>query len=169
LVLGSGRCPDRSCAGGGRRRGCISGGGGGGRRVTKEVPGAVNNTGRFRRKEVEETTGKVETTVGAPGTFVHDGSNGVLSVVTHANLLEAVGTRVSATILCGIQGDNEITCDADLTTGALSDVVECPPGVIETLMESNVSWSAPGNGVMTGSVRTSVGICYGLWGKKGEC
>ena len=51
-----------------------------------------------------------------------------------------------------------------------SDVVECPPGVIETLMDNNVSRSAPGNGVMNmaGSMGASVGVCYGLWGKKGE-
>lgn len=88
----------------------------------------------------------------------------------------------------GIQGDNKITCDVDYTTSAPirtqceragksecgnfshSDVVECPPGVIEPLMENDVSSSAPGNGVMgmTGSMRTSVGIRYGLRGKKGE-
>jgi len=167
---GGGRCPGRSCTGGGGRWRRISGGGSGSRRAVDKVPRAVNHTVSFIGKEVEETTRKVETIFGTPGTFVHDGSSGGLSVVRHGNLLEAVGARVSATELGGIQGNNKITWDVELTTSAHSDVVECPPGVIGTLMFNDVSRSAPGNGVMNmaGSMGASVGVCYGLWGKKGE-
>ena len=104
MLGGGGRCPGRSCTGGGGRWRRISGGGSGSRRAVNKVPGAVNHTGTFIGKEVEETTGKVEAIFGTPGTFVHDGSSGGLSVVRHANLLEAMGARVSATELLNGQG-----------------------------------------------------------------
>ena len=68
------------------------------------MPFTVDNTGRLRGEELEETTRKVETTPRAPRTLVHDGGSGSLSAVRDADLLEAVGTRISATVLLNDQG-----------------------------------------------------------------
>jgi len=47
-----------------------------------------------------------------------------------------------------------------LTTGALSDIIEGPPGIVKTFLEvgRNVSRSTPGNGVMATGMGTSVGV-----------
>jgi hypothetical protein len=82
------------------------------------VPFTVENTGRLRGEEIEETTRKVETTVRASRTLVHDGGSGRLSAVRDADRLEAVGAGVSATVLGSVQGDNEIACDVPFTAGA---------------------------------------------------
>ena len=64
----------------------------------------VEDTGRLGGEEGEETTGKVETSVGASRTLVRNGGNSGLSVGSDTDLLEAVGTGVSATKLLNGQG-----------------------------------------------------------------
>ena len=72
--------------------------------IANEVPFTVDDTGGLRGEEPEETTGKVEATVGASGTLVHNGGNGALSIVRHTDLLEAVGTGVSTAVLLNGRG-----------------------------------------------------------------
>lgn len=72
------------------------------------MPFTVDNTGRLRGEELEETTGKVKTTVRASGTLVGDGGSGGLSAVRDADLLEAVGAGVSATELLHDQGQSTV-------------------------------------------------------------
>jgi hypothetical protein len=78
----------------------------------------VEDTGRLGGEEVEETTRKVETSVGTSRTFVRNGGNSGLSVGSDTDLLEAVGTGVSATKLGGVQSDNKVTGDVIYTAGA---------------------------------------------------
>jgi len=74
------------------------------------MPLAVDDTDRFRGEELEEATRKVEATVGASRALVHNGGNGALSAVGDADLLEAVRTGVSATVLLNDQGQaTEVT------------------------------------------------------------
>jgi len=92
--------------------------GGIGPRAVDEVPFTVENAGRLRGEEPEETTRKVETTVRTSRTLVHNGGNGTLSTVRDADLLEAVGAGVSVTVLGSVQGDNKITFAVVFTAGA---------------------------------------------------
>jgi hypothetical protein len=70
----------------------VSRGGCGRGRVTDEVPCTVDDTGTLGGEEGEETTRKVETTIGASRALVRNGGSGGLSVVSHGDLFEAVGT-----------------------------------------------------------------------------
>lgn len=53
-----------------------------------------------------------------------------------------------------------------------SDIVECPPGIAETLVEvdSNVPRSASGNSFVgaAGGMRASVGVCRNVCDEEGE-
>jgi hypothetical protein len=90
------------------------------------VPFTVDNTGRLRGEELEETTRKVETTVRASRTLVHDGRSGSLSAVRDANLLEAVGAGVSSTVLLNDQGQ----------TTVFASETEVPTGVFRATIKS---------------------------------
>jgi len=136
--------------------------GGWGRLVgASEVPCAVDDTFRFRGEEVEETTRQVEALVRASRALVHDRGSGGLPVVSHDNLLEAVGRRVCATELGRVQSNDKITCDVVLAACAQSDIIKGPPGVVKPFLEvgRNVSRSTPGNGVMATGMGTSVRVC----------
>ena len=88
---------------GGRRLGGVRGGIG---RIptVSEVPFTIDDTDRLRSEEPEKTARKVETAVGASRALIRNGGNSGLSVVSHTDLLEAVGTGVSATELLNGQG-----------------------------------------------------------------
>ena len=96
-------------------------------RAIDEVPFTVKNTGRFWGKELEETTRKVETTVRASRTLVHNGCNGTLSAERDADLLEAVGAGVSITVLLNDQGQ---------TTIFASEMEGMPTGVFKATIKS---------------------------------
>lgn len=91
------------------------------------MPFTVDNTGRLRGEELEETTGKVETTVRASRTLIHDGGRGGLSAVRDADLLEAVGAGVPATELLHDQGQN---------TALAPETEEIPTAVFRATIKS---------------------------------
>ena len=90
------------------------------------MPFTVDDTGILRGKEPEETTGKVETAVRASRTLVHDGGNSGLSAVRDADLLKAVRTGISTTILLNGQGQ----------ATALALEMEARTGVFKATMKS---------------------------------
>jgi hypothetical protein len=126
------------------------------------VPFTLEDAGGLGGKERKEATRKVETAVGATRALVLDDGNGALSAERDADLLVAVGTGVSATVLGGIQSDNEVARFVHITAGTQSDIVEGEPGVAEpfVVVDGNIPRSTTDNGIMVaaGCMRTSVGV-----------
>ena len=119
---------------GGGRRGFGSGlGGRGGVRAgigvttVDEVPFTVDDAGALRGEEPEEAARKVETAVGTSRALVHDGCGGRLSTERDPDLLETVGTWVSATILLNSRGQ---------TTEVALGKEEVRTGVFKATMKS---------------------------------
>ena len=118
-MLSSGRRGPRGSRG---RRG-----GRGGLAITDEVPCTVKDTFGFRGEEIEKTTRQVETAIWASRTLVHDCGSCGLPIVCHENLLEAVGTGVSAAELLNNEGQ---------TATATVDRAEPLTGVFRATMKS---------------------------------
>lgn len=94
--------------------------------IASEVPCTIDDAIRFRGEEVEESTRQVETAEGASRALVHDCCSGGLPVISHDNLLEAIGTGVSATELLNSQGQTTVgkVNRAKLHTGVLRATIK---------------------------------------------
>jgi hypothetical protein len=65
---------------------------------------------------LEQRGGHVQVSVGAARALVHDSRGSGLAVCRDLDLLEAVGSGVSATVLRGVECDDEVRVGRDLTT-----------------------------------------------------
>jgi hypothetical protein len=135
--------------------------------IADKVPRTVDDTFRFRGEKIEKSARQVETAVGAPRALVQDCGGGGLAIVGHGDLLETVGTGVSATVLGGVESDHEVTWGTVLAAGAQSDIVEGPPRIVKTsTLGGKVSRSPAGNSIVgTAKVGTSVRVCCDVGNK----